>query len=69
MNWYPLLGLVALAYAGLCIYLGATKKPAAIWNMAKVQMFIKVLGEKGTVTFFYVWGIAFGAVGIWLFTL
>ncbi|WP_420644759.1 hypothetical protein [Candidatus Leptofilum sp.] len=69
MNWYPLLGLLAFAYAGLVIYLAATKKPAAIWNMGKIQAFIKVLGEKGTVTFFYIWGALFAALGIWLFTL
>ncbi|MCP5101045.1 MAG: hypothetical protein GY943_36305 [Chloroflexi bacterium] len=69
MNWYPLLGLLAFAYAGLVIYLAATKKPASIWNMAKIQAFIKVLGEKGTIIFFYVWGVAFLGLGIWLFTL
>jgi len=69
MNWYPLLGLFALAYAVLVTYLAATKKPKSIWNMGKVQAFVKVLGEKGTVIFFYVWGIAFAALGVWLFTL
>ncbi len=69
MNWYPLLGLLALAYAGLVFYLAAAKKPAVIWNMAKIQMFIKVLGEKGTIIFFYVWAVAFLGLGIWLFTL
>ena len=69
MNWFPLLGLLALAYAGLVIYLGATKKPVALWEMAKIQAFVKVLGERGTVIFFYVWGAAFVALGIWLFTL
>ena len=69
MNWYPLLGLLAVAYAGICIYLGAAKKPESIWNMAKIQWFVKVLGEKGAVVFFYVWGGLFGILGIWLFTL
>ncbi len=69
MNWYPLLGLLALAYAGLCIYLATTKKPAAIWNMGKIQGFVKVLGEKGAVTFFIIWGAIFAVLGIWLFTL
>lgn len=69
MNWYPLLGLLALAYAGLVFYLAAAQKPTAIWNMAKIQMFVKVLGEKGTVIFFYVWAVAFVVLGIWLFTL
>jgi hypothetical protein len=69
MNWYPLLGLIALAYASLVIILAATKKPEPLWNMAKIQAFVKVLGEKGTVIFFYVWGSSFAALGIWLFTL
>ncbi len=69
MNWYPLLGLLALAYAAFVIYIAATKKPESIWNMAKVQGFVKVLGEKGTVIFFFIWGIAFAALGVWLFTL
>jgi len=69
MNWYPLLGLLALAYAALVIYLAATKKPESLWNMAKIQAFVKVLGEKGTVIFFYIWGLGFAALGIWLFTL
>jgi hypothetical protein len=69
MNWFPLLGLLALAYAGLVLYLAAAKKPVVIWNMAKIQAFVKVLGEKGTVIFFYVWGVIFLGLGIWLFTL
>ncbi|MCP4361200.1 MAG: hypothetical protein GY796_24595 [Chloroflexi bacterium] len=69
MNWYPLLGLLALAYAAFVIYVAATKKPESIWNMGKVQGFVKVLGEKGTVIFFFIWGIAFAALGVWLFTL
>ena len=69
MNWYPLLGLFALAYAALCIYLAATKKPESIWNMGKIQGFVKVLGEKGAVIFFAIWGLGFAALGIWLFTL
>ena len=69
MNWYPLLGLLALAYCGLCIYLGVAKKPKAIWDMAKIQMFVRILGEQGAVIFFIVWGLIFGILGIWLFTL
>jgi len=56
MNWYPLLGLLALAYAVFCVYLGVTKKPDALWNMGKV-------------IFFLFWGVLFAALGIWLFTL
>lgn len=68
MNWYPLLGLLALAYAGLVVFL-ALKKPEKIWKMGKIQAFIKLLGEKGTEIFFYVWAVLFVALGIWLFTL
>jgi hypothetical protein len=69
MNWYPLLGLLALAYAALVVVLGATKKPEVLWNMGKIQAFVKVLGEKGTVIFFYILGAAVAVLGIWLFTL
>jgi len=69
MNWYPFLGLLALAYAVFCVYLGVTKKPDAVWNMGKIQWFVKTLGEKGAVIFFLVWGVLFAALGIWLFTL
>lgn len=68
MNYYPLLGLLALAYAGLVVWI-SIKKPEKIWSMGKIQGFIKVLGEKGTVIFFYVWAAIFAGVGIWLFTL
>ena len=39
-------------------------KPPAIWNMGKIQGFVKLLTETGTVIFFYVWGIAALIVGI-----
>ncbi len=68
MNFYPLLGLLAFAYA-VAVVVIAMKKPEKIWNMAKIQMFIKVLGEKGTVIFFYVWAVLFAVLGIWLFTI
>lgn len=68
MNIYPLLGLLAIAYALFVIYV-AVKKPSSIWNMAKIRGFKKVLGKKGTVIFFIIWGILFIGIGIWLFTL
>ena len=68
MNIYPLLGLLALAYAGMVVYIAA-KKPPKLWNIAKIQGFVKVLGEQGTVIFFYVWAVLFLGLGIWLFTL
>ena len=66
MNWSPLLGILALIYAAVVFYITA-KKPPAIWNIAKIEMFKKLLGEKGTVVFFYAWGAGFFALAIWLF--
>lgn len=68
MNAWPLLGLLLLAYAGLVVWI-TVKKPPKIWGMAKIRGFIKVMGEKGTVIFFYVWAGLAVAVAIWLFTL
>ncbi len=67
MNYFPLLGLLALAYSGFIIFL-TVKKPDKIWNMKKIQAFEKVLGKKGTEVFFYVWSILFIILGVWLFT-
>lgn len=66
MNIMALLGILAIIYAAMVFYIAAAK-PEKIWKMAKIQGFIKVLGEKGTVIFFYVWGAAFVGLGIWLF--
>ena len=68
MKTMALLGILSLVYAALVLYI-TVKKPQKIWNMKKIQMFRKALGEKGTVIFFYIWSVAFIALGIWLFTL
>jgi hypothetical protein len=60
------LGLLAFVYAAFVVFV-AMKKPQAIWKMGKIQAFIKVLGEKGTVIFFYIWGALFVGLGIWAF--
>jgi UDP-N-acetylmuramyl pentapeptide phosphotransferase/UDP-N-acetylglucosamine-1-phosphate transferase len=65
MNWLALLGLLLIVYALFVIYL-TVKKPEGIWNMAKIRMFRKVLGEKGTVIFFWIIAAACTGVGIWL---
>jgi len=64
MNGWALLGILAIIYAIAVVYI-AIKKPEKIWKMAKIQGFIKVLGEKGTVIFFYVWAVIFLGLGIW----
>ncbi len=59
------LGIFLLLYGGLCLVVALAKFPA-IWNISKIQMFIRFLGEIGTQLFIGVWGlIAFG-FGIWL---
>ena len=67
MDGFALLGIVLFVYAGLVFYV-AFKKPKAIWNMGKIEAFKKLLGEKGTVIFFYIWGLLALALGVWLMT-
>jgi hypothetical protein len=59
--------IVSILYGAVIIVLAITK-PAAIWNMKKIQIFEKVLGVKGTEIFFYVWALIFLVLGIWLLT-
>jgi hypothetical protein len=66
MNGLALLGLFLILYGVFVIFLTITKKPQSIWNMAKVQAFIKVLGNTGTAIFFYIFGAAALGIGIWL---
>lgn len=66
MNWNPIVGLLAVIYAALVVFIAA-KKPTAMWEMGKIKAFRKVLGEKGTVIFFYIWAVLFAAVALWLF--
>lgn len=65
MKVIPLLGILAILYAGMVVVI-AFKKPVKIWNMKKIEVFKNMLGEKGTVIFFYIWGAIFLALGIWL---
>lgn len=65
MNTMALLGVLAILYAIICIVI-AVKKPEKIWNMKKINFFKNALGEKGTVIFFWIWGLVFGVLGVWL---
>ena len=65
MNWTALVGILLIIYAIFVVYL-TVKKPPSIWEMAKIRLFRKILGEKGTVAFFYVFAAAAAAVGVWL---
>lgn len=65
MNGMAFLGILMVAYAALVVWI-AVKQPPKIWGMAKIKLFIKVLGEKGTVIFFYIFALLFAVVGVWL---
>lgn len=65
MKIMPLLGILAILYAVMVVVIAA-KKPKKIWDMKKIEIFRKILGEKGTVIFFYIWSVVFAVLGIWL---
>lgn len=65
MNGLAILGLFLLLYAGFVVWI-TMKKPTKIWEMAKIRGFRKVLGETGTVIFFYIWAALAVVIGIWL---
>jgi hypothetical protein len=65
MNWNALLGILLIVYAIACVLI-ALLKPEAIWQMKKIQGFVKVLKERGTVIFFIVWGAVALGFGLWL---
>ncbi len=53
--------LTIIAYAlilyGIATLYIAYAKPKAIWNLGKIQGFVQLLSEKGTVIFFSIVGI------------
>ncbi|HMM69123.1 hypothetical protein [Gudongella oleilytica] len=65
MDGMALLGVFLVLYAGAVVSIAAMK-PEGIWNMAKIRMFRKALGESGTVIFFYILAVLCLAVGVWL---
>ena len=58
-------GIISILYAVFVVVI-AVMKPEKIWNMKKIEMFKKVLGDKGTEIFFYIWALGFLFLGIWL---
>lgn len=65
MNGLALIGILLIVYAAFLVFV-AVKKPDKIWHMAKIRMFIKVMGEQGTVIFFYAFAAICLAGGIYL---
>lgn len=65
MNGWALLGILLLLYAGFVLVVGI-KKPMGLWEMKKIQLFRKILGEKGTQILFFVFAAIACGFGIWL---
>jgi uncharacterized membrane protein len=52
-----LLAIFLFVYGALVIVI-AIFRPGSIWQMAKIQGFVKLMGETGTRVFFIIWAIA-----------
>lgn len=68
MGTLTILGIILIAYGAIMIAL-AIFKPAPIWRMGKVQAFVKLLGEKGTVIFSIIMALIVLGIGIALVLL
>jgi len=60
-----ILGIVMVLYMVFVVILAITRKPTAIWNMGKIQGFIKILGETGARIFFIIFALLVGGFGIY----
>ncbi len=56
-------GIGLIAYAVFVIAV-TVFKPAPIWRMGKIQVFVKLLGERGTVIFFVVFALIAAGIGL-----
>ena len=65
MDTLTIIAYVLILY-GIATILLAIFKPKSIWNLGKIQGFVQLLSEKGTVIFFMVIGIATIVGGIYL---
>jgi hypothetical protein len=57
MDTIAIIAYALILYGVFTLYI-AYVKPKAIWNLGKIQGFVQLLSEKGTVVFFTVVGIA-----------
>ena len=63
MNWDLILGIALLVYSLICFYV-AFAKPEWIWKTGKVRLFVKTLGDKGTVILIVVFGFIALVIGL-----
>lgn len=65
MDTLTIIAYALILYGVFTLYI-AWAKPKAIWNIGKIQGFVQLLSEKGTVIFFSIVGIATIVGGIYL---
>ena len=57
MDMLTIIAYALILYGIFTLYI-AYAKPKAIWNIGKIQGFVQLLTEKGTVIFFSIVGLA-----------
>jgi hypothetical protein len=67
MDTLTIIAYALILYGLLTLYI-AYVKPKAIWNIGKIQGFVQLLSERGTVIFFSIVGIATIVGGVLLLT-
>ncbi|WKZ37475.1 MAG: hypothetical protein QY332_05960 [Anaerolineales bacterium] len=65
MDTLTIIAYILILY-GIAVLYVAYFKPQSIWNLGKIQGFVQLLSEKGTVIFFSIVGIATIGGGIYL---
>ena len=57
-----ILGIVLIIYGILCMYI-ALVKPPFIWNLGKLKVMRKMMGDKGQLIFLLLWGVVAIVIG------
>ncbi len=65
MDTLTIVGIILIAYGSLTAYI-ALAKPPKIWKIGKIQGFVQILGETGTVIFLMIVAMATFAGGVLL---
>lgn len=65
MDTLTIIAYALILYGVFTLYI-AYFKPKAIWKLGKIQGFVQLLSEKGTVIFFSIVGIAIIVAGVYL---
>jgi hypothetical protein len=68
MDTLTIIAYALILYGVFTLYI-AFAKPKAIWNLGKIQGFVQLLSEKGTVIFFTVVAMAIIVGGVYLLML